>query len=430
MTNGILQKAVLETAYCKAGVYGKAGSGKTMTSALLAIGLAQMSGGGPVAFFDSETGSDFVIRLFEAAGIELLVAKSRTFADLMTFMAEAEAADCSVSLTDSITHVWNDLRESYEKKLNRTHGLEIWDWGKIKPEWQRFTDAYLTSKMHAIVCGRAGNIYEQEYNEDKGKKEVVVTGTKMKAETEMGHEPSLLFEMERVPRGPGEKGWTHALTVIKDRFDAINGLTIGFSRNNEGQFLINGEPAKTDNHVIEALMPHIELLGLGGEHRVLAPTQDTQEIFDSPQSGIRRKRQVAITLEKVKEALTLADLHGTDKATKKEVVTKLRKAFGTSAWSEIESMRLEEMQEGLRLLRVELSQEAEDPKADARELLRVALRCEAIGDDQAAEVEEAIDLGDEDELRTRADWLRQKIQVKKLGGEGAEAESEAELATV
>jgi hypothetical protein len=42
-----------------------------------------------------------------------------------------------------------------------------------------------------IICGRAG--YEYDYFEDdEGKKQLEKTGIKMKAETEMGFEPSLL----------------------------------------------------------------------------------------------------------------------------------------------------------------------------------------------------------------------------------------------
>jgi hypothetical protein len=349
----LLQKAENHTAYCKAAVYGSAGAGKSMTAALLAIGLAKHAGGAPVAFFDTETGSDFLIPLFREFGIELLVARSRTFDDLLKFMTEAEEAK-AVAQIDSITHVWNDLRESYEKKLRRTKGLEIWDWAKIKPEWRRFTDAFLISKMHVVICGRAGNVYEQEWNEEKQKDEVVVTGTKMKAETEMSYEPSLLFEMERVPRR-GAKGWTHQLTVLKDRFDAINGAVFQFERDAQGRFLIDSKPAETKNHVFEALWPHIERLNLGGLHEPLTnPSADSQNLFDSPESAIARRRAVDVTSEGIKEALILADIAGTGKDDKRKQTEALIAAFGTSSWSAITDLRLEDMQAGLAKLRANL----------------------------------------------------------------------------
>ena len=42
-------------------------------------------------------------------------------------------------------------------------------------------------------------MYEQVYNESRGKSEVQVTGSRMKTEKETGYEPSLLIEMERQP---------------------------------------------------------------------------------------------------------------------------------------------------------------------------------------------------------------------------------------
>ena len=108
----LLRPAQNESAYLKMGNYGGAGSGKTWTSALVAIGLSSRVGDGkPVAFFDTETGSDYVLTLFRDAGVELLVVKSRAFADLVEFVSEAESK-CSVAIVDSITHVWDELREA------------------------------------------------------------------------------------------------------------------------------------------------------------------------------------------------------------------------------------------------------------------------------------------------------------------------------
>lgn len=61
--------------------------------------------------------------------------------------------------------------------------------------WAQFTETFLNSKAHIILCGRAGNTSEYQEKEDGGKKELISTGTKMKAESEMGYEPSLLVEM-------------------------------------------------------------------------------------------------------------------------------------------------------------------------------------------------------------------------------------------
>jgi len=347
----LLKKAVNQTAYLKAGIMGFAGSGKTLTAALIAMGLAKKIGDGkPVAFFDTETGSDFLIPRFEEAGIELLVAKTRSFADLLTFMKEAESA-CSVGIIDSITHVWGELGSAYQAKLRRRNGLQFQDWAAIKTEWRGFTDLYLNSKMHVILCGRAGFEYDFERDEDTGKKELIKTGTKMKAENEMGYEPSLLLEMERVPgeaqvvRGK-RSGWTHRCYVLKDRTDRMNGKAI-------------------DNPTFDSFEPVISFLNVGGEHIGVDTTRSSVDLFQSPESFAERKRKVEITLELIQDALIEGGIGGTSKDAKLAQVQRLKEAFGTSSWTAITAMRLELLENGLGVLKRALGLAAADPEIDA-----------------------------------------------------------------
>jgi hypothetical protein len=340
------------------GNYGGAGSGKTWTSARVAIGLSSRVGDGkPVAFFDTETGSDYVLPLFRDAGVELLVVKSRAFADLVEFVSEAESM-CSVAIVDSITQVWDELREAYEKKLGRTTGLEIWDWAPIKREWRQFTDVYLNSRIHMIVCGRAGEVYEREWNDERQKYEVVVTDTKMRTEKELAYEPSLLVELERVSlrqmkgsekgeRGKLRRGWTHRATVIKDRTDAMNG-------------------AQIDNPTFESFLPVIERLNIGGAHVGIDTSRDSQGLFSSPERSMNeRRRQVEIVLEEVQEALTLGGLDGTAVEAKRQRVALLKRVFGTSSKTAIEGMQLELLQAGLKVLRQDLGLCSTSQKSDA-----------------------------------------------------------------
>lgn len=329
----LLKKAVNQAAAAKVGIYGEAGSGKTRTAIEIAIGLSKVSKSAPIAFFDTEGGSDFMVDLCERNGVELLVAKQRTFARLMDFMEEAKEAK-AIIVVDSISHVWDDIRESYEKKLKRTKGLEIWDWGKIKPEWRRFTNEFLVSPCHAIVCGRSASIYEMVYNESKGKEEAQVVGSKMKTEKETGYEPSLLIEMERVERRD-RPGYDHVAHVQKDRADRLDGQSFA-------------EP----NY--ESFKAHFEFLNLGGEHRPTELTGDSQHLFETPDSAIYRKREVEIEQEKILEAFVLADCNGRSNDDIKRKTEVLIAAFGTSSWTAIQNMRLEELQAGRVVVRRKL----------------------------------------------------------------------------
>ena len=65
-------EAVNEQAYGKVVTYGFEGAGKTFTAAKIAIGLHKLiKSTKPIAFIDTETGSDFVLGMFEAAGIKM-----------------------------------------------------------------------------------------------------------------------------------------------------------------------------------------------------------------------------------------------------------------------------------------------------------------------------------------------------------------------
>ena len=202
----MLKPAANKMAYGKIGLYGTAGSGKTRTAVEIAIGLHKaIESKKPIAAFDTEPAFSFVLPFFKEAGIELLIAdESRALKDLMNFMDEAEK-QCDIVIIDSITHVWRDAQESFLNRLNESRieqrrkplmALEFQHWRPIKAAWAAFTDRFLSSKMHVIVCGRAGTIYSYQNKDDgSGKKELISTGTKMATEKELGYEPSLLIEM-------------------------------------------------------------------------------------------------------------------------------------------------------------------------------------------------------------------------------------------
>ena len=333
----LLKPAVNQTAYLKAGFMGFAGSGKTFTAANLAIGLSKQIGDSkPVAFFDTETGSDYLIKEFEKAGVELLVIKTRSFRDLLGFIKEAESA-CSVAIIDSITHVWQELMESYAKRFNRRNGLLFQDWGKLKTEWRQFTDSYLNSKLHVIMCGRAG--FEYDFSEDEsGKKELIKTGTKMKAETELGYEPSLLVEMERLKKSEvsgnmKDKGWINRAIVLKDRTNTING-------------------AEFDYPKFKDFDPVVKFLNIGGEHLGIDTTRNSEELFGDPDYSYQeRKKQTDILLEELQQELILKGLSGSAEKSKKERTQLLVDTFGTSSKTAMENLQISQLKEGLDKIR-------------------------------------------------------------------------------
>lgn len=341
---GILKPAKNKMAYAKVGLYGAAGSGKTRTAAEIAIGLHKAIGSKkPIAGFDTEPAFSFVLPFFNEAGIELLVAdESRALADLMVFMDEAEKS-CDIAIIDSITHVWRDAQESYLTRMNKSRkaqnrkplpALEFQHWRPIKAAWAEFTDRFLSSKMHVIVCGRAGTIYEyQDKDDGSGKKELISTGTRMATEKELGYEPSLLIEM-LADRRDGKI--INVAAVQKDRADKLNGKEI-----------------QMPNYA--KLKPHFDFLNIGGEHFDSMEKRDSQEMFpDASESGWdHESRQRTIYSEEIAELLKkhYPSQSVDDKQKRADL---LETHFGTRSWTAVEGMHSEKLRERLDEMRADI----------------------------------------------------------------------------
>lgn len=345
---GLLKVAKNETAFMKAGIMGFAGSGKTYTAKEIAIGLAKLSGGKQVAFFDTEKGSDFVEKYFKKNNLELLVHKGRAFTDLMTVIKEVESAKIPVLIIDSISHVWRDLCDSYAKKHNR-RSLSMYDWNILKGQWKQYTDAYINSPIHILMLGRAGYEYDTSTNEDTGKLEMVRSGTKMKVEGETGFEPDILIEMERVETKDGiiNRAW-----IMKDRTSTMN-----------GKFF--------DSPTFKTFKPFLDDLAIGQTHRGIDTNRDSSGAFeDRDWSYEERKRRRDIAIERIDEALTLSGYAGTSAEAKKNRTDVLIKVFGTSTKTGIETMDLFKLEEGVQDLRYELKidkREQDPPKLETSE---------------------------------------------------------------
>lgn len=333
-----LKPAVNEQAYLKCGLLGFPGSGKTFTATQIAIGLHKhIESKKPVSFLDTETGSDFVLPLFNKAKIKLLVAKSRAFVDLLDISREAEI-ESDILVIDSISHFWTDLMESFKKKKGLDR-LLFQHWGPIKQEWRAFTDFYVNSKLHIIVCGRAG--WEYDFQEDsEGVKELIKTGTRMKTEGEMAYEPSLLLEMEKVRMGEGKVGqsFVNRCWVLKDRFDMINSKYF-------------------DKPSFKDFLPHIELLNIGGKHFGVDTEKDSTGLFEGKESRSEEFKKQKIFLDEIQNELVLK-WPSQSTADKKMKIETLRSIFGTGSWTAIEGMKSSVLEEGLKKIKqIEIKKE-------------------------------------------------------------------------
>lgn len=360
----MLKPASNKVAFAKVGLYGSAGSGKTRTATEIAIGLHKaIKSTKPVVAFDTEPAFSFVLPLFQKAGIELLVEDgSRALKDLMTFMDEAEKVS-DIVIIDSITHVWRDAQESFLGRLNENRAragkkplpsLEFQHWRPIKAAWAEFTDRFLSSKMHVIVCGRAGAVYEfQDKDDGTGKKELINVGTRMATEKELGYEPSLLIEM--VPdRDDGRI--INMAVVQKDRADRLNGKEIPMPN-------------------YEKLRPHFDSLNIGGEHFGSMEQRDSKAMFPgADESGFDAElRNRTIWSEEVVELMKkyYSGQTAEDKSKRAELMEQF---FNTRSFTKIENMRADDIKTGYQAMKLALETPATETPAPEVSALSVDLQ--------------------------------------------------------
>lgn len=345
--------------YLKAGIYGSAGTGKTRTATEIAIGLVKdFSLEKPVLFFDTEKGADWVLPLFNKAGVKCLVKKSRTFNDLLKAIEIAEN-EASVLIIDSVSHVWRELTQAFLNQMNadrkklltkrfgedwvnrnfkNSNQIEFQHWAVIKPLWAKFNDKYLNSNLHVIVCGRAGDMYEYQENEN-GKKELIKNGTRMATEKELSYEPSLLIETRRKIID----GREHLFSFVeKDRSDTINGMEFELAK-------------------YEHFKPHISLLKDGTDDKCSdLYSNSSAELFEGKtiepidEFHVEKKR-CTVLLEEIEGLIKLKYPSQTveDKTSRQKV---MQQVFNTLSWTEITNMSSGKLEAGLTSLRNILSE--------------------------------------------------------------------------
>lgn len=354
--NFLLREAVVEQAAAKVGIFGPQGSGKTTTAALIAIGLSKTyHNSAPVAFQDTENGSDYLVPIFEAEGVPLLVIKSRAFKDMGAVLQEARERGCCVDLIDSYTHPWWELNDSLKAKLN-VKKLLFEHQDQLKTMWRGWTDLMLNSPLHMILCGRLGYVWDrgEDENGSKVNGELIKLGTKMKSENEAGYEPSLLIEMEglqdsalRMKKSRAKRGTiNHHAYVLKDRWRALNGRTFTWKDLNEYK------PGDW-KPVFDAFLPHFSKLAIGKQQRAVNAGRTSDALFagNGDSAYHQRARRVQITLEEIEG--TLVKLWSGQDAKSKELKRQaVETLFGTRSWTAVESKPLEDLEFALDVLRL------------------------------------------------------------------------------
>lgn len=214
------KKAVSEQAFFKVALYGKAGSGKTLTALLWAEYLSTLCGK-RIAFIDTERGSDFYAKAIrerkvhsEAFDFDRLV--TRSLMETIDAVESIDPNEYGVLIIDTITHLWEAAQLTYTGKRTSMGGIPVQAWNAIKRPYKKLMGLFLDGSFHAIICGREGVVIDKD--EDG---EMQVTGTRMKAEGETPHEPHILGRM--APLRDAEGGYIIRVFFEKDRSGILTG---------------------------------------------------------------------------------------------------------------------------------------------------------------------------------------------------------------
>lgn len=353
----ILKPLDNEMGWLKAGFLGFPKSGKTHTAMLLAIGTRKaMKLKGPIAMYDTEAGSNYIADMVKKeTGVSLLGVRGRSFASLMDTAKACLEEKVSVLVVDSISHPWKELCDSYliqlndkrkAKNLYPLQKLEFQHWGAVKGIWQTWSDFYLNSPLHIIICGRAGYEYDMEKNDETGRKELVKTGIKMRVEGEFGFEPSLLVEMEREQIPDGNGGWKikRKATVLGDRFNQIDGK----------EFV---------DPTFEFFAPHVNRL-VKGAHSPVDTTTKTETGADAEGNAEwERERKTRTILCEEAQGLIVSVYPGQSAAEKKQKTDLIEQCFGTRSWTAVESMDSGKLRLAVDTLRKWVESKAKDTQA-------------------------------------------------------------------
>jgi len=334
-------------AYIKIGLFGDPGTGKTyLALSELAPNIADIIGTEKIFAADTESGSDFFVKELRERGYNLFQSKTKALNDVPSIISETEESG-AILVIDSITHFWDKWVEENRKK-SKYGQIQIQDWPRIKEIWnEKMVDPVLNSKCHIIVCGRRADTYQSQVN-DRGKREMVIDGTKMKAEKNFAYELSFLFELhkynsgqfddikntipliqETIKRKTKNSRLIHVAQCLKDRSRNING----------DAFVLIGWPD---------IKPCFDSLNIGGDHKVYDRTRDSSNLIDDGTDTnlhFMRKRNKEEALEEIKAQMVKA-FPSTSAKEKKAKVLILEAVFNVSGWKKVEGMGVDKLLEG------------------------------------------------------------------------------------
>jgi hypothetical protein len=214
---------------------GFAGGGKSLTVALIVVGLWIEEGRTKtVCLQDTERSAKFIVPLFKYYGLiegkNFFVTPSRSLIDFGKILDLCNR-ERGIFMTDTATHLHEQMLADFSAEKKRPV-VYPGDSFVLKPMWkEKFSTPFTEAQnCHLFFTGRAAWEYTMEYNEDTKKKEFNATGVKMRGDNEIAYEPDVVVYMERLQDLSKKSGVTtyRRASILKDRSRLIDGKSFEF----------------------------------------------------------------------------------------------------------------------------------------------------------------------------------------------------------
>ena len=221
-------KARREQVKIRVSISGPAGSGKTMSSLLLAYGLVKAENPGmseadiwdKICIIDTESGSGSLY-VGQQVGTTLIgeyntIALTAPFepAIFVDAIHMAEEHNMSVIIIDSLSHAWAGAGGALDQqgKIADRSGNSWSAWRTVTPQHNKLVDAMLQSSAHVIACMRAKMEYQQVVG-DNGKKQIKAMGMGVVMKEGIEYEFGVSFMLD----------YNHVANATKDRTGMFDG---------------------------------------------------------------------------------------------------------------------------------------------------------------------------------------------------------------
>jgi hypothetical protein len=247
--------------YMKTTIDGVNGSGKSGTSARIAVGIAKEYGdGAPVLVADSEERWRFYKKtIFDVEKIELVIVPGKTLVDVRKAYDRAAKEKVCVMVKDQLTTPWMEgvsefSFENGEMPFERRQ--------QLMNQWRPVIQNFRYTPFHVIACGRLGYFWSKIEDPETGQKKLEQGDTKFNAGggENFGYEADLELEMRRRKRMlkalfRQKLAVEHICDVVKDAAAGIlNGQQFVFPTSIGMYKLGDYKP------VLEAFRPYIEFM--------------------------------------------------------------------------------------------------------------------------------------------------------------------------